>query len=59
MDNFELASKIYDCISDGYDDEEQREDVVNALCDELSQNENKYIKLSFEALCERVKELEA
>ena len=58
MNNYELANRIYDYISDGYDDEEQREDVVNKLIDELDSNENKYIKLSFIALCERIEELE-
>lgn len=57
--HFELASRIFDCISDGYDDEEQREMIVNSLCDELSNlDNNSFIEASFEALCERIEELE-
>ena len=58
VNDYDLANRIYDCISDGYDDEEQREDVVNALCNEFLQGNNEYIKLSFIALCERIEELE-
>lgn len=56
MDNYELANRIYNCISDGYDDEEYREETVNALCDELSQSENEYIKLAFIELCKIIEE---
>lgn len=59
MSNFELANRIYDCLSDGYDDEEQREDTVNILEEELSQiSDDSFIKASFLGLCERIEELE-
>ena len=32
-----LASRIFDCISDGYDDEEYKETTVASLYNELSQ----------------------
>ena len=37
MSNAELSKKIYDYLSDGYDDEEYREETEDALCCELSQ----------------------
>ena len=58
MNNYELAYRIFDCISDGYDDEEQKGDIVNRLIDELSNDGNEIIKASFVALCERIEELE-
>lgn len=59
MDNAELAKRIYDCLSDGYDDEEYREETEIALSNELSQLDNgSFIKASFLRLCERIEELE-
>lgn len=59
MNNAELAKRIIDCISDGYDDEEYRVDTETKLCDELSQlNDNSTVKLSLEKLCELVEELQ-
>lgn len=59
MNSFELAIKIFDCLSDGYDDEEFREEVVTALYNELSQISNdSFIKTALLKLCERVEELE-
>lgn len=37
MNNSKLAKKIVDCLSDGYDDEENREEAERALCNDLSQ----------------------
>ena len=40
MSSAELAKRIFDCISDGYDDEENREEVEVKLYNELSQIDN-------------------
>lgn len=53
----ELASRICDCISDGYDDEELREDAENDLYGELEQSTD-FIKKVLERLCERIEDLE-
>ena len=58
MTDFELANRIFDCISDGYDDEELREEAVEMLTGELSVGTNGNIKAAFNALCERIEELE-
>lgn len=56
----ELASRICDCLSDGYDDEEFREETEIALYNELSQvNGDSFIKVTFARLCDRVEELES
>lgn len=60
MNSFELAKRICDCLSDGYDDEESREETETALYNELSQISNdSFVKAAFERLCERVEELES
>lgn len=60
MNSLELAKRIIDCISDGYDDEEYREEAITALYNELSQIDgNSYIKAAFVELCETIEELEA
>lgn len=59
MNNADLARKIVDCTSDGYDDEEHREEVETALYNELEQlNDDSMIKIAFLNLCERVEDLE-
>lgn len=59
INSAELATRIYDCISYGYNNEEYREETENSLYNELSQLDNdSYIKASFIALCERIEELE-
>ena len=35
MDTRELAEKVVDCLSDGYDDEESRDETENLLYDSL------------------------
>ena len=59
MDNkrLELAKRICDCISDGYDDEELRTDAENDLYGELEQSTD-FIKKVLERLCERIEDLE-
>ena len=50
--------KIIDCLSDGYDDEENREEAEIALYNELSQlNGNSTIKVALLKLCETIEEL--
>lgn len=59
IDNGKLAKRIVDCISDGYDDEEEREEAEMKLYNELSQiDNNSIIKNAFVALCERIEDLE-
>lgn len=59
IDSNELAKRIFDCLSDGYDNEEFREEAETALYNELSQIANdSFIKAAFLRLCERVEELE-
>ena len=60
MDSYELAKRVFDCLSDGYDDEEYREEDVTALYNELSQiNNDSSIYAAIIQLCERVEDLEA
>lgn len=58
MNSSELARKIIDCFSDGYDDEENREEAETELYNELSQlNGNSAIKAALLKLCETIEEL--
>lgn len=59
MNSAELAKRIFDCLSDGYDDEEYREQTEMELYNELSQISDGSIKVAFIRLCERIEELEA
>ena len=60
MNSLKLAERIIDCISDGYDEEEYREEATTALYNELSQiNNTSNIKAAFVMLCKRIEELEA
>ena len=56
----ELAEKIVDCLSDAYDDEENRDEIENLLYDSLSQisNDNP-IKIVLVRLCETIEELQS
>lgn len=57
MNNAELAKRIIDCISDGYDDEEIREETEMKLYNELSQlNNDNPIKAALIKLCEAIEE---
>lgn len=59
INSAELAKRIIDCISDGYDDEENREDTETKLYNELSQIDNDNpIKAALIKLCETIEELE-
>lgn len=59
MNNSDLAKRICDCLSDGYDDEEYREETEVELYNELSQigNDN-WVKAALLRLCERIEEME-
>ena len=53
MNSLELARKVVDCLSDGYDDEENREEAETALYNELSQLDgNSVVKAALLRLCE-------
>jgi hypothetical protein len=56
----ELAEKVVDCLSDGYDDEENRDEAENLLYDSLSQisNDNP-IKIVLIRLCKTIEELQS
>ena len=58
MNSAELAKRIYDCLSDGYDDEEYRDDAETELYNELSQIGNDSVKVALLRLCERIEDLE-
>lgn len=58
MNSSELARKIIDCLSDGYDDEENREEAEIQLYNELSQlNGNSVVKAALLRLCKTIEEL--
>ena len=60
MNSSELAKRIFDCLSDGYDDEENREEAENLLYDSLSQIGNDDpIKIALVRLCETIEELQS
>ena len=60
MNNAKLAKKIVDCLSDGYDDEENREEAERALCNDLSQlKEDSIVKAAILRMCETIEELTA
>lgn len=58
MNSSELARRIFDCLADGYDDEENREEAEISLYNELSQlNGNSAVKAALLMLCETIEEL--
>lgn len=58
MNSLELARKVVDCLSDGCDDEENREEAETALYNELSQLDgNSVVKAALLRLCETIEEL--
>lgn len=59
MNSNDLSVKIIDCLSDGYDDEENREEEEIMLFSELSQlSGDSIIRIVLQRLCERIEELE-
>lgn len=60
LDNItELSERICDCISDGYDDEEWREDAIDKMTVALEKCPDEDIIIAFTRLCERVEEFMA
>lgn len=58
MNSSELARRVVDCLSDGYDNEENREEAETELYNELSQlNGNSTVKAAMLRLCETIEEL--
>lgn len=58
MNSSELAKRIVDCLLDGYDNEENREEAEIQLYNELSQlNGNSAVKAALLRLCETIEEL--
>ena len=59
MNGAELAKEIVNCICDGYDDEEHREDTEINLYNELSQlRSDCYIRAALWNLCGTIRDLE-
>ena len=55
----ELTKMIIDTLSDGYDDEENREEAERVLYNELSQLPcDSFIRIALQRLCERIGDLE-
>ena len=58
MNSNMLSERIFDCLSDGYDDEEFREENINDLYNEISQLDgNSTLRAVLSALCDRIEEL--
>lgn len=57
MNSAKLAKWIFDCLSDGYDDEEYRKETEMKLYNELSQISDGSIKVAFSKLCEKIEDL--
>ncbi len=58
INSYELSKKICDYLSDGYDDEESKEETVTILYNELSQISNdSFIKVALLRLCKRIEDL--
>lgn len=58
MNSSELARRVVECLSGGYDDEENREEAETELYNELSQlNGNSAIKAALFKLCDAIEEL--
>ena len=59
MNSAELSERIFDCLSDGYDDEEYKEEVTNKLYNEISQLDgNSTLRAALNVLCDRIEDLE-
>lgn len=55
----ELSRMVVDALSDGYDDEENREETEIALYNELAQlSGDSFIRVALQRLCERIEDLE-
>lgn len=60
MKNRDIAELIFDSLSDGYDNEEERQETEAEIAAELEQLEEvATLKAALIALCERVGELQS
>lgn len=60
MKNIDIAQLIFDTLSDGYDNEEERPETVAELAAELDKlEEGATLKAALIALCERVEDLQS
>ena len=54
-----LANRIFNCLSDGYNDYGNMEETVTVLYNELSQIPgDSFVKAEFIRMCEKIEELE-
>ena len=54
-----LANRIFNCLSNRYNDDEHMEETVTALYNELSQIPgDSFVKATLVKMCERIEELE-
>lgn len=52
-----LANRIFNCISNRYDDDEHMEEIVTALYNELSQIPGySFVKAALIRMCEKIEE---
>lgn len=59
MSSSDLTKMIIDSLSDGYDDEENREEAERELYHEISQlSGSSVIRIAVQRLCERIEDLE-
>lgn len=60
MNTRELAERVVDCLSDGYDDEEHKEETEILLCNSLFQlDKDDPIRIALTKLCETIEELQS
>lgn len=58
INSVELTKRIWDCLSDDYDDEKYKDETESKLYNELSQISNdSFIKMTLVRLCEKIKQL--
>lgn len=57
MNSSELARKIIDCLSDGYDDEENREEAEEILRDMICNGEENAPEECENSWCDNVQEI--
>lgn len=54
-----LSEKIFEALSDGYDDEESREETIEVLQGEIDRlAKDSILLVAINSLCERITELE-
>lgn len=53
-----LSERVFNCMSDGYDDEEYRNETIEKLQTALESSDSNILQSAFENLCERIEEFE-